>query len=199
MNFLDLIFPRKCLECGENGIYICRKCLSHVEKSNKAFSIWKYQGVIRKAVIKLKYNFSFDISSELSSHVLRELKSSSFRSTKYILLPIPLHKSRENWRGFNQASILGKAISTGMLWQFEENLLTRKLASKQQARLKKEDRLRNISGKFAVKEDIDLEFYKNKRILLFDDVFTTGATIKEAEKTLREFGIGNISWLTLCG
>lgn len=195
MSLIDLIFPRNCLECGKSGQYICKKCLSEVPKSKNKSSLWTYRGVIRKAILKLKYNFAFDIADELAKLSINEIRVRKIDDS--LIVPIPLHESRENWRGFNQANLLGKLISTGLGWEYEEDLLTRPLASEQQARLTRTERLRNISGKFAfnLKSNVD----KNTKLILFDDVLTTGATLKEAEKTLRQSGFKNISWLTICG
>ena len=69
MNILDFIFPKKCLECGSFGKYICDNCLKKVGKSGwwgRNYSVFKYEGVIRKAIIALKYKYSTAIVDELS-------------------------------------------------------------------------------------------------------------------------------------
>jgi predicted amidophosphoribosyltransferase len=108
MNLLDLLFPT-CLECGTYGKYLCDSCVEKVldgtfDKNN--FSIFKYKGVIRKAITALKYKFATDIADELVEVCLTRLKSTKFKDV--LLIPIPLHRQRENWRGFSQAEILGR-------------------------------------------------------------------------------------------
>lgn len=210
MGFLDLIFPKNCLECGESGGYLCQTCLSVVAPAKTKYfkigelssihSIFEYRGVVRKVILKLKYNFASDISDELASAALPRVKSSQLMVHKNaVLVPIPLHENREKWRGFNQANLLGERVSTGLDWEIEQNLLTRTLASKRQVGLSKNERLRNISGKFAVNEQIDISKYHKKPVILFDDVWTTGATMREACKTLKRSGFENIHGLTICG
>lgn len=203
MSFLDLIFPKKCLECNTNGKYICDSCLEKMQKGrldfkNNIFSIWNYEGVVRKAIIKLKYNFATDIVEELSAATSEKIKL-PIKLTNLVLVPIPLHKRRKNWRGFNQAEVLGKLISKQKKWNFEQNLLTRHLASKPQVKLYKKERLRNISGKFEVNKSAAHRLQStDSSIIIFDDVVTTGATLKEAIKVLKNAGFKKVIGLTLC-
>lgn len=207
MGLLDIFFPKSCLECGNSGKYICKDCLLKVEPANTRYfkigdlaslsSIWAYKGVVRKAILRLKYNFATDIADDLVEIFLDNFNKNMYK--KAVLIPIPLHSKREKWRGFNQAEVLGRPISTGISWEYEQNLLTRKLASKQQVGLHKNERMRNIRGKFAVNKKIASKLNKNTQIILFDDVWTTGATMREAAKTLKQAGYKNIHGLTICG
>jgi len=208
VSVLDIFFPKNCLECSKSGKYICEQCLLKVEPANTRYfnigeltsinSLWRYEGVVRKAILKLKYNFASDVSTELAEVFLDNFENKNIK--KAVLIPVPLHITREKWRGFNQANILGRPISTGMSWEYEQNLLTRKLASKQQVGLAKEDRLRNISGKFAaIAPNEALAKWGEHQIILFDDVWTTGATMREAANTLKRTGFKNIHGLTVCG
>lgn len=199
MNILDFFFPKSCLECSRNGKYMCEDCLTkmHIGRQdfkNNIYSIWNYEGVVRKAIIKLKYNFASDIANELSQAAFLNLKNINFKNS--ILIPIPLHKQREKWRGFNQSELLVKHLAKHSNSEYEQNLLTRKIASKQQVKLHKKERLRNISGIFAVNEDI--RELREKELVVFDDVVTTGATIKEAISTLKKAGYKKVKGLTLC-
>lgn len=209
MSLLDILFPKQCLECGANGKYICAQCLSKVprawDRNLNTHSLWQYKGVVRKAILKLKYNFAYDIADELSQGFIKELKNSKYRTMvnqqikNCVLVPIPLHKKRENWRGFNQANILGNTIATGLSWKYEDKLLTRKLASIQQVGLHKDERLRNMRGKFAVNKSTALSLRSTNQIFVFDDVYTTGATMNEALNVLKEAGFKNVRGLTICG
>src|SRR5579859_3571402 len=151
MSLLDLLFPKLCLECGKPNKYICDKCLAKVEVLNrlnretKTISIFKYTGVIRKAIVKIKYNFAYDIASELANVCIQNLKMPypTYKTKNYILLPIPLHKKRENWRGFNQSEILGKLIAEKMDWRFKTNSLIRPTEGQNQVGLSQIERVRN--------------------------------------------------------
>lgn len=196
MNLLDLLFPKSCLECGREGRYICDKCLNRVldgtfDKNN--FAIFKYKGVIRKAIVAIKYKFATDITDELVEISLKRLKSFKFHDI--CLAPIPLHIRRENWRGFNQSEILGKRLAEKMKWKFVPDLLIRQKKTAQQAELKGTSRKQNILGAFSVSSNFKLD--KDYPILLFDDVYTTGSTINEARKVLVSAGFRKIYSLTI--
>ncbi len=198
MNLLDLIFPKSCLECGKNGKYICRDCESKVldgtfDENN--FAVFKYRGVIRKAIVLLKYKFAYDICDELVESCVRRLKSSKLH--KVLLVPIPLYWQRENLRGFNQSEILAKKIAEKMIWQYIPDLLIRNKNNKPQVGLKGLARHKNLSNVFSVNSQYCSQSVFDKPLLLFDDVYTTGSTIKEARKALETAGFTKIYSLTV--
>ncbi len=203
MGFLDILFPVSCLECKKGSKYICDDCLTKVEvicrinPKNNTYSIFKYEAVVRKAIIALKYKFASDVVRELSQICTQKLKNDLyFSSTNTILIPIPLHSRRQNWRGFNQSEVVGKQIAKDLGWEFEPNILVRELASKPQVGLTKSERVRNISGKFAVNSSLK-EKIRGQKIIVFDDVVTTGATMEEAIKVLEKSGAKEVFGLTI--
>jgi ComF family protein len=197
MNLLDLLFPKKCLECGKEGRYICDECFKKVSPArcdNSNYAIFKYEGVIRKAIISLKYKFAYDLADELVDACIQRLKTSR-QLLNAVLIPIPLHKHRENWRGFNQTEIIGEKLAKAMNWKYASNLLVRSKNTLPQVGLKGSVRRSNLSGVFAVNPNFVLS--TNFSVLLFDDVYTTGSTINEAKKVLTEAGFKNIKSLTI--
>lgn len=200
---LDLLFPKYCLECKKEGKYICSSCEEKVTNLGwkvDNFSVYKYEKVIRKAVTSLKYKFAKDIADELSTYVFESIRKKTVfpRKEKIILIPIPLHWRRENWRGFNQSKIIGERLSHQFGWKFVPDFLIRQKYTKPQVELKGSERRKNLSGVFTVNQNYlftDQSF--NQTILLFDDVYTTGSTIIEATKTLNKAGFKKIKSLTL--
>jgi ComF family protein len=198
MNLLDLIFPKSCLECGKNGKYICLDCESKVldgtfDQNN--FAVYRYRGVIRKAITSLKYKFAYDICDELVDCCVGRIKSSKFHDV--LLVPIPLFWQKENFRGFNQSGLLAKKIADKMSWKYDPNLLIRNKNNKPQVGLKGLDRHQNMSNAFIVNPQHRSQFTFDIPLLLFDDVYTTGSTIKEAKKVLERFGFTKIYSLTV--
>lgn len=197
MNLLDFIFPKTCLECGKSGKYLCDSCISKVldgtfDQNN--FAVFKYRGIIRKAIITLKYKFAYDIADELAGESFKRLKPNKFHNV--VLIPIPLHWQRENFRGFNQSEILGKKIAEKMDWKFIPDFLIRNKNTHPQVGLKGFARHSNLSDVFSVNSNYSL-LTLNSSLLLFDDVYTTGSTIKEATKTLKRYGFNKIYSLTI--
>ncbi len=205
MSILDLIYPKNCLDCKKPGKYICKNCLKKVPKlgwtNNEIYSIWKYEGIIRLAILALKYRFAYQIADELADLCVKELKTSSyFLVPNAYLIPVPLHKLRQNWRGFNQAEKIGEKIAKEMNWKFNPKLIVKTEASQPQAELTRGERLRNLRGKFAVNKRSailsEVEEYDSTYII-FDDVATTGSTIKEITKVLKEKGAKKVVGLTI--
>ena len=224
MSILEFIFPKKCLDCGVSGDYLCENCLKKTWFSpkvciecerasvdgmthqkcrqplgmNGAASIWVYEGVVRKAILKLKYKFTLEIVKELASYVLGELKKKEFVFGKNpILVPIPLSRQRGNWRGFNQAEEMGKLIAKGMDWEFFPHLLLRKKTVKPQTELEGKERLENVRNVFSLNPNYKLQITGYQSLILFDDVLTTGATLKEAAKVLKRGGAKTVWGLTI--
>lgn len=214
MNFFDLLFPKNCLECKKAGKYICNECLVKVEAAklicpvckkysfngqthsfcvnkfslNGIYCFYKYEGVIRKAILAIKYRFAFDITKELVEGLNMDLNL-----RKAVIVPVPLHIKREKWRGFNQAALLGKLLADKAKLKFNDKLVLRLENSSPQVKLGKVERLQNIRGKFAVNSEVLRAILSEVEgsqptFVLFDDVWTTGATINEVAKELKKAG-----------
>jgi len=159
--------------------------------------LWPYGGVVRKAILGLKYKYATEIAKELSSNITSEVKSNRVAlPKKATLVPIPLHKKRKNWRGFNQVEEIGKLVSEAVGWEFVPDMLVRRELRTPQTELKREQRKKNIKGAFALNPIYDIHNTKYD-IILFDDVYTTGSTLKEAAKVLRRNGSGDVFGLTI--
>ena len=157
-------------------------------------SLWKHSGGVRKAITGMKYKFALEIAKEMAEYAAKELKKKKlFFPKNSVLVPIPLYWHRKNWRGFNQSEEIGKLIAEKLGWGFDKDLLVRKASKRPQASLKKEKRKTNIRGVFSLIRPPD----KNTPLILFDDVWTTGSTVKEAAKILKEGGVKRINCLTL--
>ncbi|PJA42759.1 hypothetical protein CO176_01580 [Candidatus Woesebacteria bacterium CG_4_9_14_3_um_filter_39_10] len=198
MAILDLFFPKKCLECGLSGKYICENCLKKVPPrgwtSKTAYTIFKYEGVIRKAIISLKYKYSTDIAEELATHLTRVLKRENINLDEACLVPIPLHWYRYNFRGFNQSEVVGRLIAKKMDWKFIPDLLIRNKSTVPQVQLTGSARRKNLRGAFVLNPVCVLH---STYYILFDDVLTTGSTLLEASKVLRAGGAKRILCLTI--
>lgn len=158
-------------------------------------SIFRYEGVIRKAIIALKYKYSTEIAKEIADICVKNLKSMNFVSRSYLLVPIPLHWYRQNIRGFNQAEEVGKLVAKGMNWKYEPDLLNKEISTKPQVGLKSSARRENLKNVFTVSPKILVS--ENSKIILFDDVFTTGSTLSEATKVLKQVGVKKVLGLTI--
>jgi len=206
---LDLLFPRYCLGCGQEGGYFCFQCQQEIKplrfQISPVISLFSYEGVIKKAIIKLKYHFVTDLVEELSALIIKAISQEKEflwlknlrRRKKVILIPLPLHYRRFNWRGFNQSELLGRKIAEGFGWQLRSDFLIRQKDTQPQVGLTGDKRYENVKGAFRINSDSKM-INPEYRILLFDDVWTTGSTLKEATKVLKRAGFKKVYGLTIC-
>ncbi|MEI8067591.1 MAG: hypothetical protein WCG91_01395 [Candidatus Shapirobacteria bacterium] len=196
--FLDLIFPKTCFGCKKIGRYFCQNCLDEqntlaIETRDKniegRLSIFSYKKMVKNAIRELKYNFTTDLIGELSKICSNKIKTDYPNLLKYwqdnsfVMVPIPLHPYRQNWRSFNQSAILAKKIAFSLKLKYRDDFLKRNKYTESQAKFRnKSSRIKNISDVFCLDPNI-----KNipKKIILFDDVYTTGSTLNSALKLFK--------------
>lgn len=221
--FLDLIFPKICVNCGKFGKYVCQNCevglweeeqicpicsrssrygLRHAYCHN-AYGLdgltcfWAYEGVARKIITKAKYKSLFELLSELivksNSERVEFTGLEKFLESKPMIVPVPLSPSRERWRGFNQAKIITDLV--GREWRLEgRDLLMRIKDSGQQVGRTRQERLDTVINSFQISK---FKFQIPQAILLVDDVWTTGATMSECCKVLKKSGVKQVWGLVL--
>lgn len=217
MAVIDFIFPKKCIGCGRIGNYICDSCLSKVEIIENPICpecerqaiggkthpgclrrlgldglivVCRYKGIVRSAIQKIKYKWSYDISNVLVDLLVQNLWRFNFPQ-EAVLVPIPLHIKRKRWRGFNQAEILAREL-TNRFGQVNLDLVERVFENKPQVGLSKKERKQNVRGIFVLKRSVDKGQVKDKDFLLVDDVFTSGATMSEAAGVLKRAGAKSV-------
>lgn len=195
----DLVFPVKCISCGKNGIDFCGKCLSDAPYAEREtikwiFPIYDYRHPpIKKALWLLKYKGKKRLASIFAEimygKILEELSELSVMENfrNIILIPIPLSAKRYRERGYNQAELICKElarIDEEKNFKLEKNILIKPKETEHQARIDaRAERLKNIVGSFAIK---NAESVVGRNIILIDDITTTGATLNEAKKILKQ-------------
>jgi competence protein ComFC len=192
-----------CPECGRGsfGGEVHGRC-QRAWGLDGLISLWSYRGLVRLGVQALKYDFLTDMRLELNSLVTTGLlaKLSSERGGRWkiflkkqpVLVAVPLYWRRQNWRGFNQAELIAELVAERLNLR-RADWLERCRSTKPQVKLSKEKRQANVSSAFRVRPGLEL----GERVLLVDDVWTTGATIKAAAKELKRAGVKIVWALTL--
>lgn len=203
--FLDIIFPIECLGCGREGEWLCDECQNEIgpesrslcgENLDKIFTFYSYDNeVLKKAIHGLKYKFVEDLARSLGKLLIGELEKIRDQiKGEQILIPVPLHEKRFLERGFNQAELLTLEISKFFGWPVENRVLARTKRTASQVSLTGDKRRENICGAFAV---VNFSKILNKKIILIDDVLTTGATMEECAKVLKRAGAGEVLGIAL--
>lgn len=227
MGLLDWVFPKNCFGCAQAGAYLCATCVNffkvihepvcpmcHQKSRGGAthprcrkphgldglVSIFAYQGLSRRVIAKLKYRLITSAFPDIIEAAVSMGDLSQFVGGEWLIVPIPLHASRLRWRGFNQADYLGKAFASYLSLDYEASLLVRHKRTKPQMSLRSQDRAVNIKDAFSLNPKIasaKMHSYKSKNVVLVDDVYTTGATMREAAKTLKRNGFKIVWGLTI--
>ncbi len=219
LRMVDWIFPPSCPGCGIEGELICEACESKIQRlvgrlckfcgqavrgsdicgacrgNEHAFENYRgfgvYGGVLRDAILRLKYQNDIGIAQVLA-HYLETL----VRSTDWdyqIVVPIPLSAKKLQERGYNQASRLAKPLAVFLEKPFRPYALTRIRETSSQVGLDMRSRLENVNDAFRA----DPKQVKGLSILLVDDVYTTGATLQSAAAELKIAGARQVFALTL--
>ncbi|HDR04843.1 MAG TPA: ComF family protein [Candidatus Marinimicrobia bacterium] len=203
--FLDLLFPPRCVVCGHYAgfePFLCRDCFHKLSFFGESpFSIrdnadWEkipvsamleFNTPLRRLAHSLKYQSMPYVGSFLGRLMGQFYQGSAFENAQ-LIVPVPLHPVKQRDRGYNQAEWLG--IGLQQIWQ--SPLTTRALKriryTVTQTKLGQDERQKNISAAFLADEKL----VHGKKVLLLDDIFTTGATTGEAAQTLLKAGASQV-------
>lgn len=197
---LRWIEPPFCTRCGvpfpsrvgEN--HLCGDCLTRKRYFTIARAIGYYEGSLREVLHRWKY----EEKTYLTPFFGEKLEEGFFRywphQTFDLIIPVPLHPKRLKERGFNQALLLVKELSRRTRIPYAKRILQKKLPTLPQVLLNGEAREKGVRGSFHIQHPEEI---KRKRILLVDDVYTTGATVNECSRLLLKAGAEQIDVLTL--
>ncbi|MBU1084209.1 MAG: ComF family protein [Candidatus Omnitrophota bacterium] len=207
---LNVLFSPCCPICDERPAYssgICSDCLSRIPLSSSPIKtydndpdiIWSctpYEGIIRKCLHELKYRGN-DQMNRIFFEILNDLPVKKIFSENHIdlIIPVPLHRERYKYRGFNQTLIFSGFLSDLSGIRVDTDLLLRVRHSRPQTGLSRQERIDNITKNvFSVSYP---ERVKNKTIVLVDDVLTTGTTMKRCAKVLLGSGANSVYGFTI--
>ena len=223
--FLDMLYPRRCPVCHDiavpGGSRICNVCreklkpitgprcfrcskpLKREEQEyckdcrktrlfDQGIGIFPYGSVLQESLFKLKYgkrqeygSFYGQIAAVYSREIIRNWGVE-------IIIPIPLHRKRIEKRGYNQAELIAEALGKTLCIPVDSRLMKRKVNTRPQKELDYRERKQNMKNAFFLKGE-----NRYRRILLVDDIYTTGSTIEAAAELLKRNGAENVFFLTI--
>lgn len=197
---LDLVYPPVCGICGKfNQDFLCKKCQKMLEAEAKFkidkvdnqeyffenhLYIFKYEGIIRKLILNYKFNEKSFLYKTFVNFLLKNEKFFKILKSYDTIIPVPVSSKRMNERGYNQSEL----IADDIVKQITEceciaDCLIKNKNIIEQSKLNKEQRQKNIQGVYILKNN---EKLINKKILLIDDIYTTGSTANECCKVLQK-------------
>ncbi len=187
-----------CLKCGrplkssENRI--CKDCQKERRYFKRIYSMGPYQGVLREAILLLKYERVKALIPLLGELLLKYCQENLKMDDFDLILPVPLFRSKERDREFNQAEAFARIIGRHYSLPLSHGDLLRIRDTRSMSSLSPEERRRNVKNAFIVRKEKEI---RNKRILLIDDICTTAATVDECSKVLLTAGAREVTVLTL--
>jgi ComF family protein len=209
---IETVFPKHCLTCNKEGVYLCEDCFSLIDFLPKIdfktryldglISATSYNNIVTKELItKFKYEpFIKDIAPTLAYLIFHHIKISeneiiNFEKEKCLIIPIPSHLKKEKLRNFNPPTEIAKSLSLLLKIPLETNILLKTRQTTPQINLSKKERENNVKKVFMVRDKNNSLI--NKTIFLVDDVFTTGSTLQEAARVLKNAGAKKVIGMTV--
>lgn len=193
-------FPSK-ISLSRSPGHLCSECRETKTYFDKAIALGPYEGTLAEAIHLFKYKGKKGLGRPLGKIMADYLNSNNsifhaetVEVSSLTILPVPLHPRRLREREFNQSLLLAKEIGRTLGIPFIPDNLRRIRWTKPQIELKGEERLTNVKGAFGLKEPGEIE---GKSFLLIDDVYTTGATVRECSKVLKKAGAEKVYVFTL--
>ena len=197
---VDQVNPPFCKMCGipvsQNSIKsICDRCVEQKCNFDRLNTVYCFGGSVARAIHKMKYTKNPHFASQLGPFLYDCL---NYLKKKDVIVPVPLHNARKMQRGYNQSFLLAYYLKKVIPKEFKITLnskhLVRSINTLTQVDLPMTERLLNVEGAFKVKKGHP---FKNKRIILVDDVVTTGSTVNECAKELKKAGASFVHVITL--
>lgn len=216
---LDLVYPPRCVLCGHGGAFLCAPCLwslpraegrrcdacwlpldassacrscgEHALALSHLRSVFRYDGDVRRLVHSFKFGRQRVLAPVLAQPMAARFKAAGL--TADLVVSVPLSGMRRRLRGFNQAALLAAAIGRTLDLPVAEALRRRRFAGPQAKSASAEERRRNVVDAFATTRS---DYVDGRRVLLVDDVATTGATLEACARVLLDAGAREVIGLT---
>ncbi|TAN41160.1 MAG: ComF family protein [Nitrospirae bacterium] len=180
-----------CPVCGEPAVSghasVCGHCIKNKQPFTKVFFYGIYDGVLKEAIHRFKFCGTRRLGNPLGAFLLQAVLERTTMQNIDCIVPVPMHKTGLIERGFNQTAALAAVISEKTGTPLLNNALVKNRITRPQYELDRDERQKNLKGAFSSSGTIN-----GLRVLLVDDVVTTGATVRECAKTLRKKGAADV-------
>lgn len=213
-NVLNFFYPNTCGICEKVcNLPICNNCMNRINKKlisgrkvyiqtkdryfDEHIYLFRYTDTIRDLIISYKFNEKSYLYKTFSYMILNNKKIMKCIKKYNIITCVPIHKKRKKFRGYNQSELIIKDVcKKDKNLNYTKNILIKTKNIKPLSSLNKEDRAINILNAYEINTE-QKKIIKDKKILIFDDIFTTGSTANECAKVLKEYGAKKVGILTI--
>lgn len=204
---LNLFFPPVCGICGKlDDNWLCDKCsiewndkkyINYSKIEGKFYNVLTYLFVyldIRDLLLQYKFKNKAYMYNTFVNFILQDKNLCAKLMLYDIIIPVPMSKVKKASRGYNQTELISKKLAQMLNIEYENKCLVKKKVNKTQSSLNEKQRFENVKGVFGIENS---NIIKNKNVILFDDIVTTGATVNECAKVLKEAGAKKICVLAI--
>lgn len=187
-----------CMKCGKQIIEPQQEYCDDCKKSNHTFdsgvAVFNYSTKLKESIYRFKYCDCKIYGRFYGMEMANKYQRLILKWCPNVIIPVPIHKKRMKKRGYNQSEIIGKAVSQLSGVPIDNNILKRISNTLPQKDLNSTYRRKNVEKAFKTSEDI----VKYKRVVLIDDIYTTGCTIDACAKELKSMGVEKVFFMTIC-
>ncbi len=217
----EIVLPRGqriCRSCREKLVYIeeprCKRCGKPIEYEEQeycsdcrrknfhydgGYAVWVYNEAMRASVAGFKYRGRKEYAVFYIQEIARLYGETIRRLSPEAIVPVPIHRSKYLERGYNQADILAKGIGRELQLPVYSKLLVRHKKTLPQKKLSDKERLKNLTEAFQInKRESSKQLSRLDRVLLVDDIYTTGSTVEACTNVLKSNGVKEVYFIVLC-
>jgi ComF family protein len=196
---LPFVVQPMCEKCGKplkdsaHAVY-CHDCFKQSHEYDQSWAVFVYEGIVRQTIYRFKYGDHPEYAKYLGIFMAKQLQQLA-KCQADLIIPVPIHHTRKKQRGYNQAEKLVKVISYETHIPYDSSVLLRIKETKPQSGLSPKQRKNNLKKAFGISDDSKI---KQKKILLVDDIYTTGSTADCCSRLLKQKGAKEVYVLSLC-
>lgn len=200
---LDCIGGVVCMHCGRpvlsDLVEYCFDCEKKKKRGDKdtffqGKSLLLYKGVVKQTMYRFKYSNKREYGTFFAELAMEQWGEWLFRCEIDAIVPVPMFRRKKRMRGYNQAEVFGRELAKYLRVPMDRNVVIRKKDTRPMKELNDIERENNLRNAFQIARDI----VKYKKILLVDDIYTTGSTADEVSRVLLEAGVEKIYFLSIC-
>lgn len=187
-----------CFKCGkeisDNETELCEDCSRHIRSFVRGFPAMNYDEMFQESIAAFKYHGKRDYGKYFAYEIARSRGKDIAGVNPDVLVPVPLHKKKLRKRGYNQAEIIAGELGRRLDIPVDDKILIRAVNTLPQKRLNGIERENNLKNAFQSEE----KRVKYNKIMLVDDIYTTGTTVEACTKILHDIGVKDIYYTSIC-
>lgn len=189
----------RCMKCGkmieQADQQYCYDCKKTNQEYVQGFALWVYDKNVRESITYFKYNNRREYAKYYIAELCKYYGDIIYKKNPDVLIPVPLHREKLRKRGYNQADLIADGLSSYTHIPMDNQCLIRVKKTVAQKSLNMNQRTNNIKDAFHVHNNYSFSTYQ--RVMLIDDIYTTGSTINACSKVLKDAGVNEVYFLCL--